>query len=79
MLVKCPKKLDVDSYGQKMYFQDPIFQQDNASVHKPKIIGNFLQEKEWKVLERPLYSPYQKFMGDFEAPITKTVFWENLE
>ena len=63
-----------------MYFQDPIFQQDNAPMHKPKIIGSFLQEKEWKVLERPPYSPDQKFVGDFEAPITKTEFFlENLE
>ena len=40
-----------------MHFLDIIFQQDNAPVHKSKIIGNFFQENEWKVLERPAYSP----------------------
>ena len=44
-------------YEEKMYFQDLIFQQDNAPVHKSKIIGNFFQENEWEVLEWPAYSP----------------------
>ena len=40
-----------------MHFLDIIFQQDNALVHKSKIIGNFFRENEWRVLEWPAYSP----------------------
>ena len=39
-----------------MHFLDIFFQHDNVLVHKSKIIGNFLQEDERKVLERPEYS-----------------------
>ena len=39
-----------------MQFLDVIFQQDNAPVHKSKIISNFFQENKWKVLEWPLYN-----------------------
>ena len=63
-LVKCPNKLNAVSfleilkiYEEKTHFLDLIFQQDNAPVHKSKIIGNFFQEKEWEVLEWPAYSP----------------------
>ena len=58
-----------------MHFLDIIFQQDNAHVHKSKIIGNFYQENEWQVFEWPAYSPdlnHIEFMGIFEATITKT-------
>ena len=34
-----------------------VFQQYNAPVQKLKIIGNFFQENEWKVLEWPACSP----------------------
>ena len=64
LLVKCPNKLNAVSYleilkiyEEKMHFRDIIFQQDNAPVHKSKIIGNFFQENDWKVLEWPAYSP----------------------
>ena len=64
LLVKCPKKLNAVGYleifkiyEEKMHFLDIIFQQDNALVHKSKIIGIFFQENEWKVLEWPAYSP----------------------
>ena len=52
MLVKSPKKLNkiieleiLKNYKEKMHFMDIIFQQDNAPVHKPKLIGNFFQRK----------------------------------
>ena len=64
LLVKCPNKLNaigyleiLKIYEEKMHFLDLIFQQDNAHVHKSKIIGNFFQENEWEVLEWPAYSP----------------------
>ena len=47
LLVKCPHKLNAVSYleilniYEKMHFLDIIFQQDNAPVHKSKIIGIF--------------------------------------
>ena len=60
-----------------------VFQQDNAPVHKLKIIGNLFQENEWKVLEgtgRSRSVSYWKFMGVFEATIAETgSFQENLE
>ena len=64
LLVKCPNKLNalgyfeiLKIYEEKVHLLDIIFQQDNAPVHKLKIIGNFFQENEWKVLEWPAYSP----------------------
>ena len=55
MLVKCPNKLNaagyldiLKNYQEKKHFLHIIFKQDNAPVHKSKI-GNFLQEKEWRV------------------------------
>ena len=63
LLVKFPNKLNAVVYFEilkiyeKMHFLDLIFQQDNAPVHKSKIIGNFFQENEWEVLEWPAYSP----------------------
>ena len=58
LLVKCPNKLYavgyleiLTIYEEKNAFPGHIFQQDNAPVHKSKIIGNFIQENEWKVLE----------------------------
>ena len=63
LLVKCPNKLNavgyleiLKIYEEKMHFLDLIFQQDNAPVHKSKIIGNFFQENEWEALEWPAYS-----------------------
>ena len=63
MLVKCPNKPNAVGYveilkydKEKMHFLGIILQQDNALVHKPKIIGKFIQENEWKVLEWPAYS-----------------------
>ena len=64
LLVKFPNKLNavgyleiLKMYEEKMHFLDLIFQQDNAPVHKSKIIGNFFQKNEWEVLEWPAYSP----------------------
>ena len=58
LLVKCPNKLNavvyleiLKIYEERMHFLDLIFQQDNAPVHKSKIIGNFFQQNEWEVLE----------------------------
>ena len=60
MLVKCPNKPNAVGYleilrydEEKMLFLGIILQQDNALVHKSKIIGKFIQENEWKVLEWP--------------------------
>ena len=71
-------------YEEKMHFLDIIFQQDNAPVHKSKIIGNFFQENEWKVLEWPAYSPDLNHIENLVAILQQrlrkqTVFWENLE
>ena len=41
-----------------MHFQEFIFQQGNAFVHKSKIIGTIFQEKVWNVLECPIYSQH---------------------
>ena len=67
-----------------MHFLGIIFQQDNAHVRKPKIIGNFFQENEWKVLEWPAYSPdvnpVENFLAILKQQLRKqTVFWKNLE
>ena len=66
LLFNCPNKLNTVSYleilknyEEKMHFLDFIFmvQQDNAPVHKSKIIANFFQENKWKVMKWPAYSP----------------------
>ena len=64
LLVKCPNKLNavdyleiLKIYEEKMHFLDIIFQQDNAPVDKLKIIDNFFQENERKVLKWTAYSP----------------------
>ena len=51
LLVKCPNKLNAVGYveilkndKENMHFLDIILQQDDAPVHKSKIIGNFFQE-----------------------------------
>ena len=90
LLVKCPNKLNAVGYleilkiYEKRHFLDLIFQQDNALVHKSKIIGNFFQENEWEVLEWPAYSadlnPIEKLWAILKQRLRKqTVFWENLE
>ena len=53
-------------------------------MHKSKIIGNFLQENEWEVLEWPAYSPdlnpIENLWAILKQQLRKqTVFWENLE
>ena len=67
-----------------MHFLDPIFQLDNAPVHKSKIIDNFFQENEWEVLEWPAYSPDLNLIDNLWAILKQrlrkqTVFLENLE
>ena len=67
-----------------MHFLDIIFQQDNAPVHKLKIIGIFFQENEWKVLQWPEYSPDLNPIENLRAILKQrlrkhTVFWENLK
>ena len=91
LLVKCPNKLNalgyleiLNIYEEKMHFLDIIFQQDTALVHKSKIIGNFFQENEWKVLEWPAYNPNLNPIENLCAILMQllrkqTVFWENLE
>ena len=64
-----------------MHLLDIIFQQDNAPVHKLKIIGHFFQENEWRV---PACSPDLSTIKNFWAILKQrlrkqTVFWENLE
>ena len=90
-LVTCPNKLNavgyleiLKIYEEKMHFLDLIFQQDNAPVHKSKIIGNFFQENEWEVLEWSVYSPDLNPIENLWAILKQrlrkqTVFWENLE
>ena len=91
LLVKCPNKLNavdyweiLKSYKEKMHFLDIFFQQDNAPVHKSKIIGNFFQENEWEVLEWPANSPDLNRIKNLWAILKQrlrkqTFFWENLE
>ena len=60
-------------------FGHTIFQQDNAPVYKSKIIGNFLSSKGVECTGmasmQSRSQSYRKFMGDFEATITKTEFF----
>ena len=91
LLVKFPKKLNavgyleiLKIYEEKTHFLDLIFQQDNALVHKSKIMGNFFQENEWEVLKWPAYSsvlnPIENLWAILKQRLRKqTVFWENLE
>ena len=53
LLFKCPNKLNALGYleflknsEEKMHFLDIVFLQDNAPVHKSKIIGKFFQGNE---------------------------------
>ena len=53
-------------------------------MHNSKIIGNFFQENEWKVLKWLAYSPnlnpIEKFLVILMQRFKKqTVFWKNLE
>ena len=50
-----------------MHFLGFIFQHDKAPVHKPKIIANFFQENEWKVIEWPAYKPDLNPIEDLRA------------
>ena len=70
------------NYEEKLHFLDIIFQQCNAPVHKLKIIGDFYQENEWKVLEWPAYSPDLNPIKNSWAILKQRLqrlFWENLE
>ena len=50
--------MEISKNYEKNCLMDIIFQQDNAPVNKPKIIGNFFSKKnEWKVLKWQAYSP----------------------
>ena len=83
LLVKCPNELYAVSYleilQRKMHFLDIIFQQDNAPVHKSKIIGNIFPRKRVEGTEMASIQykseSYWKLMDDFEATITKTEFF----
>ena len=91
LLVKCSNKQSavgyweiLKIYEEDMHFLDLIFQQDNAPVHKSKIIVNFFQEDELEVLECPAYSPDLNPIENLWAILKQrlrkqTVFWENLE
>ena len=90
-LVKCPNKLSavgcleiLKIYEEKLHFLDIIFQQDNAAVRKSKIIGNFFQENERKVIEWPAHSPdlnpIETFWAILKQRLQKqTVFREHWE
>ena len=86
LLVKCLNKLNTVSYSEilknyeeKMHFLDFTFivQQDNAPVHKSKIIGNFFQENKWKVMECPAYSPDLNPIENLCALLKQTDDYEN--
>ena len=44
-------------YDWHLNIPDLVFQQDNAPVHKSKVVRNFLAQKQWEVLDWPAYSP----------------------
>ena len=65
MHVRCPNKqnnlrrlVTLNFYEDKQLFLKPIFQQKNAPLQKLMTIGNFVPEKERKLLESPAYSPH---------------------
>ena len=63
------------NYEEKIHFLDIIFQQDNAPVHKSKIIGNFFPRKR---VEGP--DPIENLWAILKQRLLKqTGFWENLE
>ena len=81
---RCRLCRSFENLRREMHFLDIIFQQDNAPVHKLKVIGIFFQENEWKVLEWPAYSPnlnpIEKLWAILKQQLRKqTVFWKNLE
>ena len=39
------------NYEKELHFQNFVFQEDDASVHKAKIVNNFFEEEEREVLE----------------------------
>ena len=64
MLIKCPATFNsygyleiLKQYDWHLNIPDLVFQQDNAPVHKSKVVRNFLAQKQWEVLDWPAYSP----------------------
>ena len=91
MLNKCPPTLN--SYGylefSKQYdrhlnIPDLVRQQNNAPVHKSKVVRICLAQKQWEVLDSPAYSPDLNPIENIWAILKKSlrgqiVTWENLE
>ena len=68
-----------------MYIPELVFQQDNTPVHKSEVVLNFLAQKQWEVLDWPVYSPDLNPVENIWAIFLKKclrgqiVTWERLE
>lgn len=91
MLTKCSNNLNSDEYKkilvdyrEELHFNDLIFQQDNAPIHRALKISNFFSENNWKTLDWPPYSPDINIIENLWGIIKQrlrcqSVSWTNLE
>ena len=90
MLTKFSNSLDSDGskkilidYREELHFNDLIFQQDNAPIHRALKISNFFSENNWKTLDWPPYSPDINIIENLWGIIKQrlrcqSVSWTNL-